>query len=272
MIAKLNVATKILDYAAFASGMTYFLRGHRMFAGDNPCESCVIVHNNWIVSFQSKRYRFKEHMMWHVDTNGYYSNSTAKYIWYENTLTFDNGRRNISQQDLAHIMAEERKALQNALFLGHLLQRFVILPKFTCGNLAEYDGQPKCAAHIHYDVRLLDQHFEDQYREHVFLQNPQVPRTVVHSQSPTLTMPFRSNLPTNAGIKPNSCSRDKCIPLTISHHGTTQEGVLLQLKPYAQYSVLKFHHLFGSNFDKIIPPTFRKHLDVGVTCQSCRTR
>ncbi len=63
-----------------------------MFAGDHPCEKCVVVHNNWIVSLEAKIYRFKEHHMWAVDgPNLYYTEPSRKYIIYDNPAILGRG-------------------------------------------------------------------------------------------------------------------------------------------------------------------------------------
>ena len=43
----------------------------REFADDRACDACVVIHNNWIVSVEAKRYRFREMYMWFHD-DGYY--------------------------------------------------------------------------------------------------------------------------------------------------------------------------------------------------------
>ncbi len=63
------------------SGKAYFEDTRRMFAFENPCNACIVVHNNWIVSREAKIYRFKEHLMWNWDgPSWYYSDPTRKYI------------------------------------------------------------------------------------------------------------------------------------------------------------------------------------------------
>ena len=91
-----------------------------MFAQNNPCIECILVHNYWIVSYNNKVYRFKELLLWQVDTDGYYSNKNAKYIIYENTQDFG----------VSQTKKEELNALKTAFILGHILNRIVILPKF----------------------------------------------------------------------------------------------------------------------------------------------
>lgn len=59
-----------LYYSVFL-GEVFFERGKRMFATDLRCDTCVVVHNNWIVSAAAKKYRFKEFLLWDLDTDGY---------------------------------------------------------------------------------------------------------------------------------------------------------------------------------------------------------
>jgi hypothetical protein len=56
----------------YACGLGYFELGNRRFPRYvNECStesSCTaVVHNNWIVTYEAKVYRFKEHLMWAYD-------------------------------------------------------------------------------------------------------------------------------------------------------------------------------------------------------------
>ena len=115
----LKVKTLSLDL--FPNGKAYFEVGHRMFSAENPCKNCVIIHNTWIVSGAAKVYRFKEHFLWMVDTDGYYSNPDVKYLVYENPIDFGNTTR-----------GKEREAFKAALMISRLLGRVLILPSFHC--------------------------------------------------------------------------------------------------------------------------------------------
>jgi hypothetical protein len=68
----LKVAT--LDKNRYACGLQYFENGQRWLPISTPeclddaMSNCTLVlHNNWIVSYEAKVYRFKEHMMWTCD-------------------------------------------------------------------------------------------------------------------------------------------------------------------------------------------------------------
>ena len=61
--------------------------------------------------------------MWVVDRNQYYSNPNNKYLTYDNPLDMGSNKGTIEA---------EKKALRNALAIGHVLNRIVILPSFHC--------------------------------------------------------------------------------------------------------------------------------------------
>ena len=44
----------------------------------------IIVHNNFLATKEAKVYRFKESLMWLIDSDGYYSNRYEKYIMFDN--------------------------------------------------------------------------------------------------------------------------------------------------------------------------------------------
>ena len=66
-----------LDKTQFACGRCYFELGKRLLPIVETRENSgtVAVHNNWMVSYAGKVYRFKEHHMWHYD-KGTVSNSS----------------------------------------------------------------------------------------------------------------------------------------------------------------------------------------------------
>ena len=165
-----KIKTKTLDKNLFPSGFVYFEEKKRMFYTDNPPSQEVILHNNWIVSMEAKIYRFKELLLWQVDS-GYYSNPDRKYLIYDNPQDF--GFTNTQKQ--------ETDALISALLIGNLLRRVVILPTFTCHN-CKYGAckvpSRKCAFNTHYKISSFDKVLGESYREHVFLDNSLVPDTV----------------------------------------------------------------------------------------------
>ena len=155
----------------FQCGRCYFEDGERVFAGDNPCEECVVVHNNWIVTKEAKRYRAREHHHWYHDWGQYYSNPNAKYLVYDNNLSDCTTCWHESEQ-----RDRELKSLQNALAYGRILRRIVILPAFHCGH-------QQCALNSDIKISDFDKAFDMQYREHTFLQHPKVPDVIKNGLS-----------------------------------------------------------------------------------------
>ena len=103
----------------FQCGLTYYEQPKRYFADTaKPCPDCVVVHNNWIVSMAAKVYRAKEmhHWMYDGEKAGYYTNVNAKYLRYQNKLPGEN----------------EVNALKSGLAIAEILNRTLILPKFSC--------------------------------------------------------------------------------------------------------------------------------------------
>ena len=165
-----NIPFHALNKEEYVCGVAYFQRGGRHFAGINPCSRCIVVHNNWIVSKEAKRYRFQETGLWSYDDHGYYTNGTTKYLSYSNPI--------IPQGVNDHITIE-LAALQTALFIGHVLQRDVILPRFHL-------NQNKKKASTFYErplntwikISKFDQEFYGRYRESSFLDHPKVPLAI----------------------------------------------------------------------------------------------
>ena len=60
-----------LDPRKIYDGLRYF-SSCCAFAFDKCCprSETVILHNNWALTHWDKIYRFKEHLMWHLDTDG----------------------------------------------------------------------------------------------------------------------------------------------------------------------------------------------------------
>ncbi len=278
---KFPVKIGMLDEEMFPVGHKYFQT--RMFAEDNPCSCCVIVHNNGRNSNHNKKYRFKENLLWFVNSHGYYSNSKAKYLLYTNTK--DYGQYKIFQ--------EEKRALENALFLGHILNRIVILPKFFCYRCHLFtcpqimDGKPHCPAYFYFDMKLLDEVFGARYREHVFLKNTMVPHSVKSSLSPIIVINFDSlALPGSNeallfdNVSENSESQlPKChetnwpncsasAPFDAASHPVKTESLEAWLETFSHYSVLRFQDLYGKIVDLESDPDFKRKLDAGVRNRS----
>ena len=253
---KLSVVT--LNSVLFESGKLYFDKGHRMFAGDNKCESCVLIHNNWIMTFNTKKYRFKEHLLWAVDHNGYYSNENAKYVTFENNVYL--GENNTQQI--------EEQALRNAFIIGHILNRIVILPKFFCYKCK--DGcqrntqSPTCAAHFHFEINSLDHYLENRYREHMFLQNRLVPNSVKNSSSELVYL-----TPTSKVIEAKQGRSQLGLEAYVIKASDVATGYKVDefrnlMQPFSNFSVIKFHSLYGNLFEEAQTINIRRIISQGL--------
>ena len=235
-----GMKVETLDENLFPNGKTYFDQGRRMFAGDNPCNKCVIVHNNYIAAFSNKRYRFKEHLLWDLDNNGYYSNKTAKYIMYDNRRTFGEATKTM-----------EENALKTALLLGSLFNRIVILPKFFC-YLCPYpickgmQNTPKCSAYAHFNITIFDRVFYGKYREHAFLNHKKVPENVKQSVSEPIF------INTNMSVHPDiqKTLRQEGVKHFFSpsdlYLGASEEELHTWFYQFQNLSIVRFHSLYGN--------------------------
>ena len=154
---------QLLDPNKYQCGFNYFESGQRYFADSATCPQCIVVHNNWIVSKEAKRYRFREVLLWSYDENGYYSDETRKYLMYSNAP--HNGANDTNSSNV------ELDALKMALFIGHVLNRVVILPRF---HLA---GNKRAERPLNNWIKIscFDGQFYGEYRENAFLRHPKVP-------------------------------------------------------------------------------------------------
>ena len=227
-----------LDKTKFACGLVYFENKKRMFRQDNPCvdRKCItdVVHNNWIVSKAAKIYRFKETGLWMYEQQAYYSNASQKYLQFGNPLDFGPATRK-----------DERNSLKTALTIAKLLNRTLILPKFHCQG-CKYGSckisNDHCAFNTDFHVRTFDNHFMDQYREHVFLEHSLVPEVVKKSVSPVI---FFSNKKMADKLKP---TKDMKTFNTSDYDAgrVTSKDILSWFGqgPLSQFSVLMFHSLY----------------------------
>ena len=228
-----------MDKYKFPCGICYFERFNRMWAGDNTCTDCVIVHNNWIMGKQAKVYRFKEHLLWVVDTNGYYSDPNRKYLSYDNPIDWGESTRDI-----------EVATLKRALQIGHVLNRTVILPAFTCrGCLGGACKTPtnKCSLNTHLRISVFDGKFKGLYREHLFLSNPKVPKSIKTSVSPVIAIGSVNEMPIDTTRL--SKVKTKTFKPKDSDNGASVDEFLQWFgdgTDLSKYSVLKFSSLYNS--------------------------
>ena len=144
--------------------------------GDN---NMMIVHNNCAGGPRKKIYLFRESLLWRYDYDGYYSDSSRKYLTYNNLITKHD---NLKQLELA--------ALQCALSIAFILKRVLILPVFHCYEKKSniYD---ECSI-LQFNFTGFDAYF--QYREHSFLHNPLTSPHIKESISSPLVIASTTNL------------------------------------------------------------------------------
>ena len=162
---------KDLDRKKFVQGKSYFQVPKRYFADTaSKCTDCMVVHNNWIVSKTTKVYRFRENLMWNYDGEEYYSCSDCKYLTYNNPVVKDRKKQ----------VTLENNSLRNALAIGMILNRSVILPKFHCSN---GNNNELCPLNSHINMQAFDSVFHLKWREHMFLAHHKVPKSIKTSNS-----------------------------------------------------------------------------------------
>ena len=246
---------RMLPSNLFPTGNVYFEDKHRMFYTDNPPRDEVLMHNNWISTKAAKIYRLKEHLQWMVDIDGYHSNPERKYLTYNN-----NGYGPL---------ADDTDALKTALLIAHLLNRTVILPTFNCANCKDKACRLKshrCAFYTNYRVDAFNACYENQYREHVFLRNPLVPKSVLGGSELFLIQPSKGRTWTS--------SQEVKVLHPREHKGPT-ETEILQWFSTLRASVLQFHSLYNiyDNFndksyihDKAFDTNTNAKLSGPITC------
>ena len=210
-----------------------------MFAMDDPCSECVILHNNWMSSAEGKAYRFKEFLMWAVDEDGYYTDANAKYITYSNPIDFGKKTPEI-----------EIATLRTAMQIGYLLNRSVILPKFHCYGcqyMACDNSARHCSLNTYIKISTFDRYMKHKYREHMFLENPKVPQSVLISRSPIISVRARFHA---AKYDVNEFKTDPVPTLTKftpedQRFGASSKELLKWLEPYKNYSIMQFHSMYG---------------------------
>lgn len=235
----------------FRNGLNYWEtpKYRREFVDTAPaCTECVVIHNCWIVSLAAKRYRMRESGFWGYDKNGYYSNPDRKYITYQSPADI---------MDAKEAKTAQISSLKAALAVAHILNRSLVLPKFSCvhriGNITEL----KHCSLLHFlRISRFEKAFPN-YRESVFLLHPLVPVTTKRSLSPTFC--FKK---TNFYQQTSNCEQK--IILT-DPQGASPSEILSHFASSA-LKVLRFTRLDGSvNFRLFgqVYPRFYNLLETG---------
>ena len=241
-----NVRIYYLDMNRVCPGVKYWVRHKIHFSSMHPWKQAGapttpdvdVVHNNWITSKQAKIYRFKESLMWLVDDNGYYSSTTRKYLKYNNPYVSGTGRGK----------ALELEALRNALSIGYLLNRTVILPAFHCHETRDRictRNDQECSLLNHYHVATFDQFFTNSYREHVFLSHDLVPETIRQSQSKTFFIETESQDFTSTEVKVEGHGIAQSLMPKNKQRGATITEITEWFGDVKEH-ILVFHDLYGA--------------------------
>jgi len=256
---------RVLPDSGFPCGKAYFERPRRMFAFENPCRECVIMHNNWIVSTVAKVHRFRESLQWLDDGDAaYYSDPDRRY------LEVGNPAPGVGK-------AAELLAVRAAFAIGAMLGRTVILPEFRCHGCDVYGlggtkqgcqgaagDRDSCSFTAHYGIReLLKGMGEDAFRETMFRYNPLTPSEppsdgahAVHlrydeskeglaalQKSPEagFTIATSSPGPSLGGVEPDAAS----VRMPADKHNGPSDAEIRAWFGEHDGPVLRFEHLYG---------------------------
>lgn len=129
-------------------------------------ETCHVILDTELSSKETTQYLLRESQLWWEDKDGYYSDLDALYLTY--------GTPRVEGHDVVEL---QMKALQNALGIGMLLRRKVILPEFTCKGcqVSSCLQPPSCLLNAHLHFPTFHRIFAPWYRESSFLSHPKVP-------------------------------------------------------------------------------------------------
>jgi hypothetical protein len=235
---KVTKRHQLLDINKYQCGLKYFEQGHRYFSDSPTCPQCIVVHNNWIVSKEAKRYRFREVLLWSYDDNGYYSNDTANYLIYSNPPTTTKLYSSNTEID----------ALKTALYLGHVLNRVVILPRFhlyDTKSSTKQGGERPLNNWI--KMSSFDDQFYKKYRENAFLRHIKVPLRIKKN----MTSPFWIKTRQSAAMIGEHPPGVNILAPTDENNVTTEE--ILKWFGGEKSFILKFHSLYGIFGDSSIP-------------------
>ena len=161
MIKSDSLLLHSLPKSMFLNGYYYFTH-NRYFPETSTCKECVVVHNNFVVGLDAKRYRFREAGFWNLD-DGYYTDYGRKYLTYKNNKGMSG--------------KEQIQSLQAAFAIGEILNRTVIMPRF-------YAGHHETSVLNYLLLRDLLVEFPN-YRENCFLRHRKVPKEISNSVSDT---------------------------------------------------------------------------------------
>ena len=157
---------------------------------------------------------------WMYDDDQYYTRTARKYLTYSNP-------------NQTARWSDDIAALKSGLVIAAILNRTLILPKFTC-------GETNCPLNSLLSVKRFNKMF--QYREHSFLSHPLVPKIVKSSTfGPVL---IASHLNMADSLKFQNQTVISFQPVTLEN-GMDDKEILSHFGNISQ-SVLVFHSLYGA--------------------------
>ena len=150
----------LLDPLRFANGALFFgARAPQMLG-----VRAAVVQNNHMTGTANKEHRFREHLLWFLESPAYFRAPEERFLQYDARAPAPAG------------IVHEASALRNALALARLLNRTLLLPLFCL-----YHPHPGVYAGSA-DWRTAEEYFQmggaaqsAPVKEHSFLLNPQTP-------------------------------------------------------------------------------------------------
>ena len=137
-------------------------------------DTCVMFHNNWIMTSEAKVYRIKELGLYYTDSD-YYSNPDRYFLSYDALPASASLGRRFNTVNW-FVIEEEQQALETALLTAIVLHRILILPAFAChANHSSFEQftqlyshpRQQCTFNTYWCVREFEKQFGEYYREHI---------------------------------------------------------------------------------------------------------
>ena len=207
--------------------------GERLAMSSQP-KHTVSFHIHWEKGSATHRYIFRELGLWYVDNNKYYSEPSRKYIIYGNYDSSNDSNKPLLDVQTFHC----------AFVLSKVINRTLILPRFHCRDGEQKLGCTLLSLYRNFD--RYDMRYSRQYREHSFLTNPLVPKSVVQKQSPLIYVPtiYDTTFP------PEHVTNREDVKLLEpkNQKGPSMKEFHEFLDTYKDYSVIRFYNLHFACF------------------------
>ena len=227
---------------------------------------CPVTLHPFMATPADRVFWLKENRMWFTDANRYYSNPKGRYLSYANT--YDMGKYSILYQ--IH-------ALKNALAIGEVLNRSVILPQFVCWTCdQDICSSSRCLLSSILDMRHFARTFPGMYREHSFTGHPMVPESVKNNVSEFVINTSLLKLMDYLGGKrtlPQKTAVHQLSPDNLDLGPSSEE--ILAWFGLCNDPIIHIHHLYGSYSgftDAAESIRYEHKLKAGIVLKSSITR